>query len=534
MRNVTLLKTEKGFLWNQNKTTAIKGYFYDDLNKLYSGNETLSIFENIEFQSEFIKQIKSLNGIFTIIHTNKNDEIFIASDTSRIFPIYYKTIDTKILISDSIEFLIEKDKALDVNTKGEMEFAASGYTLGNKTLINNIAQIQSNEYLIFKDSKIINQGFFFTYRTSNSIINTKETVLKEKLTQTINNSFGRMIASLNNQQVFVPLSGGYDSRLIACLLKKHKYKNVICFTYGRKNNIEVALAKKTAETLSYPWIFIEYNKNLFRKFIEEESFKDYVNKTAHYSSMPFLQEYFAVKYLFKNKIANQNSIFIPGHSGDVLGGSLYIKLIQKNLNSKNIARVLYNYNFPFTKKTKIYKNEIINSIEKQLNEFGGIKEHSSSSIIEDFMIKERIAKFIINSSNIYEYFNYELRLPFWDLELLFYFKQLPKKYKLEKKLFNEVLEKLFFEPAGINFKDNLNPSKIDLYIYKYKKKIKKITPKKILNFFVLKNDYLNSAEMIEQMNFQITSKGIKLKPNIKEYNERIIEWYLHFIKGNLN
>jgi hypothetical protein len=40
--------------------------------------------------------------------------------------------------------------------------------------------------------------------------------------------------------------------------------------------------------------------------------------------------------------------------------------------------------------------------------------------------------------------------------------------------------------------------------------------------------------MIEQMNFQITSKGIKLKPNIKEYNERIIEWYLHFIKGNLN
>ena len=39
------------------------------------------------------------------------------------------------------------------------------------------------------------------------------------------------------------------------------------------------------------------------------------------SSMFFMQEYFAVKYLKESHIIPDDSVFIPGFSGDVLAGS---------------------------------------------------------------------------------------------------------------------------------------------------------------------------------------------------------------------
>ena len=61
-----------------------------------------------------------------------------------------------------------------------------------------------------------------------------------------------------NPPQLIRLSGGNDSRLIACLCKKFGLDNVTCFTYGREDSFEVAISKKVASALGYMWYFVEY------------------------------------------------------------------------------------------------------------------------------------------------------------------------------------------------------------------------------------------------------------------------------------
>ena len=51
------------------------------------------------------------------------------------------------------------------------------------------------------------------------------------------------------------------------------------------------------------------------------NFKEYYKFASNHISVFGTQDYFAVKYLHDNKIINDDAIFVPGHSGDFLGGS---------------------------------------------------------------------------------------------------------------------------------------------------------------------------------------------------------------------
>ena len=51
---------------------------------------------------------------------------------------------------------------------------------------------------------------------------------KTKVSQIIENTFIRLVNSLKGKTAVIPLSGGFDSRLIAVMLKKH---NLIILTF---------------------------------------------------------------------------------------------------------------------------------------------------------------------------------------------------------------------------------------------------------------------------------------------------------------
>ena len=133
----TTLKNNKGFKWYSNKTLFIKGCFFDFENNYYEKEKLIHFFKNITNEEEFIKRIKEINGIFTIL-IKLNNKILIASDTTRIFPLFYTFKNNELNISDDIEYLKEKFNIQEIDENSSDEFLASGYTLGNKTLLKNI------------------------------------------------------------------------------------------------------------------------------------------------------------------------------------------------------------------------------------------------------------------------------------------------------------------------------------------------------------------------------------------------------------
>lgn len=527
------LKINKGFIWYSNESIFIKGYFFDRKNNFYQKENALIFLDKITSKEEFINKVKEINGCFSILIKVNNNNILIASDTTRSFPLFYTFKNEKIHISDDIVFLKDKYNISELNKLAKLEFKASLHTYGKKTLLQNVFQVQSNEYLIIENNKIIDCSFFFSYATEKEFTNSYN-YLKKQTISTFENAFKRLLNSLENKTVVLPLSGGFDSRLIALMLKKHNYKNVICFTYGRKDSFEIENSKKTAKVLGFKWHFIEYNAKLIKGYLKTETFKNYAHFAGKYSSMPYLQEYFAVKYLKENNLIDEKAVFIPGFAGDFLGGSQFIKVIPKNLKSMEIVNLIFKKKYKLRQFSSSKQKEIKEEIKKTLLTFDAdFTKKIPPTVFEDFDLKEKIAKYIFNSASIYTFFGYQHRFPFWDKELLEFFKKIPQEHKQLKVLFDDVLINHYFKPFNIYFEKELVPDKKKLTIQKIKDTVKPLLPRQLKNKILEKHDWNNYKLLTDKMSLEMTEKGLKKKKSIKEYNEIIAQWYLHFCKEKL-
>ncbi|PQJ82584.1 asparagine synthetase B family protein [Polaribacter glomeratus] len=528
--NITL-KHNKGFEWFKNDSFILKGYFFID-DEFYERENALNYLIIIKNKSDFKEFLYKINGVFTILFSDKKT-VYIASDITRSFPVFYTFQDHKVFISDDILYLKNTFNIDDFDALAEIELKASNHTHGKKTLLKDVFQVQASEYIIIKNDQLIESDFFYSYAIQKESSDANQT-LKNNATTAFENAFKRFLKSLKNRTVVVPLSGGFDSRLIAVLLKKFNYKNVLCYTYGRKDSFEIENSKKTAEQLNFKWIFIEYNTQLIDGYLETAEFKEYAHFAGKLSSMPNLQEYFAVNYLKEKSLIPEDAIFIPGYAGDLLGGSQFLKVIPENLKHSQIADLiieqkLSNYSLSTSKK-KTLKHEI----EKRLQNFDqNYLEKIPSSVFEDYDIKEKIAKYIFNSANFYTYFGFEHRFPFWDKELLNFFKQLPVKQKLMKTFFNDVLINEYFKPYNIHFESELQPSEKGIQTQKIKEKLKPFLPTFIKQKFLLKNDWVNYKPLTDEMIKLIKSKGLTVSKLSKNYNEVVVQWYLYYSKNEL-
>ena len=130
----------------------------------------------------------------------------------------------------------------------------------------------------------------------------------------------RLVDYAGGRQIAVPLSGGYDSRLIAMLLKELKYDNVVSFTYGTPNNREATVSRAVAEALGFRWEFVPYDKVLWRELNSVPERDEYNRIASGWVSLPHIQDWPAVWQLRRLKKIASDAIFVPGHTGDFICG----------------------------------------------------------------------------------------------------------------------------------------------------------------------------------------------------------------------
>lgn len=517
-----------GFKWHTNNNGIyFKGFFYDAKNEKIEAEKAIDFLSSINTSKDFINVCNALNGMYSFVII-KDKYCFVTSDSARVFPVFYKKINNSFILSDDINLLLTKGKT-NFNTTSEREFKSFGCSLGNKTLIKEVYQIQSSEYLIFNEHKIFDKGFAFSSATKN-YSNENYEVLKEVLFSKFKNSFQRLINSLDGRTVVLPLSGGFDSRLIASFFKYYQYKNVICFTYGKTGNVDMEISKKVAKKLNFEWHFVEYTDTMIDGFLETPTFKSYCKSNFHHSSMLFLQEYFAVKYLKENKLIPEDSIFIPGHDGGALAGGYILKLIPEKIKSHHIANDIHR---KFSNKENTNDKSFLDVIDRNLLKFNPnylkLKPHS---VYEDFIFKEVSTKVIFNSANVYDFFGYQFRLPFCDKELLNSFKLLEPELKFNKKIYIDIITN-FFENFDLNFESEIHPSLLTIKIQNIKNAIKPFFPYSFLKKKLLSNDWLNAEKMVDDLEHNLNQNNLKYDKKIKAFNDINKEWYLYYCKNQI-
>ena len=520
MKNLQVnLNYNYGYKWYSNNNIKVKGYIYDEKNVIYKNENLLNYFENISTEEEFRNAISNANGIFSVI-IQKDNNLMIAVDKNRFFPLFYMIKDNDFIISDDSYYLRENYKN-NLNEINSDEFLSLGYVLGKETLLQNIFQIQSGEYLIFNDNKL-KKEFYFNYLTKK--ISTKSfDELKSEFLNILRDTIQRLIKFANGRQIIVPLSGGYDSRLVASLLKQANYENILCFTYGRKSSPEVITSQKVANELGFNWYFVEYNKQTIdQDFPQCNEFQKYYKFASNHVSIFVTQDYFAVKYLHDNKIINDDAIFVTGHSGDYLAGSFFNK--SEIANRNNVIDVIYQKQNLLNKKTFNNKKDIKEKISS-LIEGENVKGEFFYSIDENFNLKERVSKFTVNAHRIYEYFGYQHAIPLWDNELTEFFRVLPLKYKLNSDFYVKIIFEDIFDYMNINFrkKKKMNDKTKD----KIKNVIRKFLPSFLEDIIMKhKNPDINRATLGAIPLLKDINENIPLRHS----NLIIAKWYISKIK----
>ena len=519
------LENNKGCKWYNKNGIYTKGYLFDRKNNLIKNHELIAYFKGVKDPDHFVQCLKEANGLFSVIIDN-GDEVLVSVDRARCFPLFYTIREKRIIISDSAEAILQKTGSGLLDEVATGNFLAAGYVTGSRTIIRNISQIQAGEYIYFCKGKI-SKDFYHTF-IPERISEFSTSDLAKNIMKCIDALSERTGILLKNKVAVIPLSSGYDSRFIAAILKNIGIKDAICFTYGRKNNHEIDISKKVAEKLGYRWLFVEYNKDLIEGYLENPIFHRFYKYSANYSAMFFMQEYFAVKFLTESNLIPANSVFIPGHSGDVLAGGHLWEDINEKTDTTRLADLIYEKNYILNKPSGAVRKVLIGEIYKNLR-----SSMFPFALYQDWELKERHAKFIVNSANIYNFFGYEYIMPLWDLDLLDFFTVLPYRYRIFKNFYNDILKKHIFSLPGLNFNSENLPSDRLIRIQLLKNRVKRYIPEILKKPFYHHPDPFFYKEITGYMINDMIKRKYKVNTRVQYENAYIVQWYMCKVVENL-
>jgi len=532
-----ILKGNPAYCWTNTDNSYFIGYIYNSCEKINRGPDAINLLKGLlEVDKIIDEEIRDFDGMFSFI-CSFPDKTIILTDIVNFFPVFYMWHENQWVISNDWQSLVDHKSKFDLNSNASIGFLSGGFVCGNKTLDKEINKTQAADFLTLNSDGTITQKRHFDFIPKKfSDLNYSELIDR---TESVFLEAGKdLIKFLDNRTAVVPLSGGYDSRLIVCLLKMFDYKNVICFTYGKKTK-EVDISKNVAGELGYKWYFINYSEINYDNYLQDTSFVKYVQQYSNGYSMFFLQEYFAVHELIKMGIIPDNSVFLPGHSGDFIGGSYVEKTAATKISPNRLSDYLLKKYFFFKKPYGKSKKILLHDIQETLQPYPetNIFSNKYNPYVEDWDIKEKLSKFIFRSSYVFTHFGFEHIYPLWNRKTTALFREIPYEMRSFKKLYNKVLIEKFFIPLNVYFNANeLNRvSKQYMRYQDLKDIIRNSFPWNLVLKRMIKNDWLNYYEFTKEMEKDLIKKGYRPLKRYKMFTAIICRWYLdNIITTNRN
>jgi len=526
------LSENKTYPWFTDGTLWLKGNFFDPDHNYYSHQKAFDYVTEQLKDHSLSDLVAKLNGIFTIVYRQMGC-LKIACDPINFFPVFYARKDDRWMVADELSLIPGLTNHKEINEDAVPGFLSAGFVMDNETLIKNIFKTQAGEIVSVNDDGTISREtwyYFLPEQFNPSPLPELTTQLHEQLDALSR----RMVAMLNGRTAIVPLSGGYDSRLIVSLLKKAGHKNTICITYGRENP-EVAISREVAKKLGFQWIFVDYQSSETSGFLQDPLFREYAQYMGKGYSMPYLQEYFAARELKKKRLIPDDSVFLPGHNGDYIAGSYVLKSVRTQKKGKAFFNHLRKKYFCFAETTQKDNKTIEGSLQKLFLAYSNFNnpDPEFNVFIEDWHVREKISKFIFRSSHVFPFFGYEIYFPLWDKELVNFFRNVPFSFRASKMLYDKTLEEYLFKPYKIFFAEKeLKAIPAGPWIASLKEWVKPFVPASLKIRKLRKNDAICYDMFTDAMKDDLRKRGETTPGHINSFNAIICRWYLRFLRDD--
>lgn len=423
-----------------NVTGYVKGYaFYQQ--QLLQGESLFQAAQKAWNEMQLEQLLFELNGQFCMILQQEQQTILL-TDKIRSYPLFYLATGDDYIVTDTGDTAYASLSDREWDRTAVLSYLSAGYTNVGSTLFSNCKITPAATYIVI--DKEIAVHYYYTPRSLKQL--TQPDCIFKRSKQALESAFCRMLESIGDATILLPLSGGYDSRLLACLCRQFNVPNVICYTYGIAGSPEVHVSQMVAQQLGYPWYYVEYTKEKWERLLKSNTFEAYMRYAGNLNTIPHLQDFLAIQTLKEKQIIPENAVVVPGHSGDLLGGSHLPPHIQR----KDLAANLYDKYFTLNILKPRERKELINTLQRYLEKtYPMDNELDSYHAFHLWGIQFRQINFIINSVRLYEFQGLDWRVPLWDDAFEQVWDAVPYELRVGSTLYNKFLFETYFIPYKV-------------------------------------------------------------------------------------
>lgn len=330
-----------GDCWYHANGVSVTGAGFAE-DRLQKRAALINYFNQVRNLRDFAEKVKGLNGFFAVV-IQRDNECYAAVDRVRSIPLFYALHEDRFFLSDDPEWIQNQIGGQVIDSVALTEFLLTGYVVGPHTLDPRIRQLQAGEALVVTatDGKTSYQtGRYYRFLTGRGEMHDwPERELLNRLNEVTLVAIRRLVTFADGRPIVIPLSGGLDSRLIAMSLQSLGYKNVIAFSYGVRGNWESKVSQEVAHRLGIPWYFVEYSPDLWKRWYWSEECGLYRRYSSRLVSLAHLQDWPAIRELMSKGVVPEESVMVPGHTGDFVSGG-HIPLELQNRRGVSIQDVM--------------------------------------------------------------------------------------------------------------------------------------------------------------------------------------------------
>jgi hypothetical protein len=382
--------------------------------------------------------VPEMNGCFSAAVVRQQPfSVEVAVGRFGTYPIYCHKSEDSFVISDNFWEAAKhvEPKAYDFDAIASMILL--GYVSGYRTLLRHITELEqaSTHSFTITDGALHlekNRYWRMEYKAKHGI---DARTWQAELASTLESVFSRhaQAAQERSWRVFIPLSGGKDSRLIAALYRQNGTA-VQAFSYGPSDNPETRIAHEVAEKLQIP---------LDVTAVDDPSVIDYrlIRLLTHRVGMctRFTAGLGAQLSL---KDHTPTNVFVPGHTGDlVTGGQIRRGALAVRSKGHALRYLLDSQLLPISDDTAtaIFGQSWDDSLrENVLADSLTFDPDDPDGSIDRWDCENRQRRLILSELRTYETFG-RWMLPFYDHELYDFYAAVPLHLRYLQRLYIDTL-----------------------------------------------------------------------------------------------
>jgi len=209
--------------------------------------------------------ILELNGVFNFVIFDAETGTFtVVNDRYGMKPLYYYHDEPFFIFASEVKAIIRDGKVpKEIDWDGWHDIFSYGYLIGNKTVFRNIHSLH-NAAILTLDADGISSDKYWRYDQVEVDHESSERDLVDEGVRLFRQAVERQTRNL--EKCVVPLSAGYDSRGIACAIKKFTDVDLETFTY-RACDEDVIFAREIADLLNVDNHYFPRPRDIVEKYL---------------------------------------------------------------------------------------------------------------------------------------------------------------------------------------------------------------------------------------------------------------------------